>query len=107
MSRFAQARTDNPTQQTDTRFVPHAINLDKQQASMVADTDKPDVTFVVNSDGENVNIECNPGFYTNVAWATFSRLTPGFMFDYPSTSFRLTSVIPALDSSIRLGRGGE
>ena len=44
-------------------------------------------------------IVCSSGFYEKVAKPTFCKLSPGFMFDHPSSSFELTKIEPTVDSN--------
>ena len=51
------------------------LNLEKQLENMVDDADIDDLTIEVNDSSKNINLKCNPGFYTHVGSSVLSSLS--------------------------------
>ena len=81
------------------RVLGHTLNKDKQAAKMRADINKAHVAFESKNEGSDVIIECSSGFYEKVAKPTFCKLSPGYFFNHPSSSFELKKIEPTVDSS--------
>ena len=77
----------------------HTQNKEKQAARLRADVSKAHVAFESKHDGADVIIECSSGFYEKVAKPTFCKLSPGFLFNHPSSSFELQKITPTVDSN--------
>ena len=78
----------------------HTLNQVKQTNQVIANTSKTAVSFEPSTNGSNVNIDCNSGFYFHVARPAFSQLSKGYQFNHPATSFYLSEVTPHLDHTM-------
>ena len=58
-----------------TNTLNYDLNLEKQLENIVNDADIDDLTIEVNDSSKNINLKCNPGFYTHVGSSVLSSLT--------------------------------
>ena len=78
----------------DTLVLPYALNREKHIKRIVNDVSKPNTEIQVNKQGEDIGIQCNPGFWLQVAKPLLCSPTKGYAFSCPNTSvsFLLTEI---------------
>ena len=85
---------------SDSLLLNHALNREKQSRNLLARINTPDVQFITSPSKENVNVQCNPGFYDQVIKPAFCTITEGFSFSVNSIILSLSTVVPHLDSTL-------
>ena len=58
-----------------TRIATFELNRAKQTADIIGDAKLDDLTITCNDSDKNVNLDCNPGFYAQVAKPTLCSLS--------------------------------
>ena len=78
----------------DTLIQPYTLNQVKHTNRILEDLNKPNVSIKVNKQGEDVGIQCNPGFWVHVAKPLLCSPATGYIFKCPNVniSFLLADI---------------
>ena len=81
------------------RTASYTLDRGKQTARLIRDTTVQDFTIVVNSNKENVNINCNVGFYSKVAVPAIQHLAAKQVFESQGITVTCQDIVGNFDAT--------
>ena len=81
------------------RTASYTLDRGKQTARLIRDTTVQDFTIVVNSNKENVNINCNVGFYSRVAVPAIQHLAAKQVFESQGITVTCQDIVGNFDAT--------
>ena len=79
------------------RVAQFELNYNKQTAAICKDASAPDFTIILKDKEKNVNIECNSGFYAQVAKPTIFALAKDYISSVMGFSIECDGLVKNLD----------